>query len=319
MADSELLLGIDIGGTNTAFGLVNNDGRILYQASISTTDFATVNELLTHIYYIITKTFQVNIQQITGVGIGAPAANSLTGIMQAPSNIKWQSPIFLQESALQIFKLPCVIDNDANASAIGEMMYGNAKKYADFLTITLGTGVGSGIIINHKLLHGHTGFAGELGHTIVDINGRVCGCGRNGCLETYVATKGILITFDALKQAYPSLWQICSLKSKAEVSTYDIAMAAQSGDKLCMMVFDKTASYLGLALANAVAFSSPQAIILFGGIAQAGSVLLDPLKRYFDQYLLHLYKDTVQITTSGLPAANAAILGAAALAKQANN
>lgn len=310
----KVAIGIDIGGTNTTFGFVNRQGEVLAKGSIPSQDREFFEDFLSDLYVEIQHVIQAykGEFEIIGVGIGAPNGNFYNGTIEYAPNLRWKGIIHVADLFQQKFGIPAVLTNDANAAAIGEMVYGSAKNIRDFIMITLGTGVGSGIVVNGELVYGHDGFAGELGHVIIKENGRLCGCGRNGCLEAYCSAPGMKKT--ALKLIAQNTFQstLCSIPPEELNSKY-VAEAAMAGDKLALEVFDYTGRILGLALANAVAFSSPKAIFLFGGPTAAGDILFVPLKKYFEENLLPIFKQKVDILLSGLPAGDAAIVGASAL------
>lgn len=312
---NKLAIGIDIGGTNTAFGFVARNGEVLVKGSIPTQVHEDFDDYLNDLKKAIDAT-QKQIKsdfELVGIGIGAPNGNYYSGTIEYAPNLRWKGILAVTERFKQLFNLPAVLTNDANAAAIGEMVYGSAKDLHDFVMITLGTGVGSGIVVNGELVYGHDGFAGELGHMIIKENGRECGCGRLGCLEAYCSAPGIKKT--ALKLIAQNKWKstLCSI-SPDTLDSRKVAEAALSGDELALEVFDYTGRILGLALANAVAFSSPKAIFLFGGPTQAGDILFKPLRKYFEDNLLPIYKNKVSLLLSGLPPGDAAIVGASALA-----
>ena len=309
----KVVLGIDIGGTNTAFGFVDADGILLVETSIPTHPKESAEQLFNRLHPEEKKLFSSleKNYELAGIGIGAPNANYYKGTVELPPNLNWGT-VNIVELCGRYFSVPCAITNDANAAAIGELKFGAGKNLKDFIVITLGTGVGSGIIVNGELVYGHDGFAGEIGHTIYDINGRHCGCGRRGCLETYASASGIKRTvFELLADTnFPSTLSGISFD---ELSAKLISDAALGGDKIALMAFDKTAKILGIKLADAVAHTSPQAIILFGGLANAGGLILEPTKKYMEEYMLNIFKGKVKILPSGLKNGNAAILGSAAL------
>jgi len=314
-------IGIDIGGTNTAFGLVNRRGDILVQDRLHTQDYANP-ELFVQAIYDNLKPYieQYGKSQINGIGAGAPIANHYTGEILMSANLLWKGAIPLQRLLSDTFGLPATITNDANATAIGEMTYGAAKGMKDFIIITLGTGVGSGFVANGQLIYGHDGFAGELGHTIVVRDGRLCGCGRKGCMETYASATGIVRTameLIALHERDPipehEDWLLNVFSRGDEISSSGIYKAAVTGDPLAIEIFEFTGKILGETLANAVAITSPEAIILFGGLAKAGDFILKPTKKHMELNLLSVYRDKIDIIPSGLSERDAAILGAAAL------
>ena len=313
MMHKQLAIGIDIGGTNTVFGIVDENGNCLAQNAIKTSNYPQVSEFVA----VVSKEVNVLIDsldytEIIGMGIGAPNGNYYTGTIDFAPNLKWEGVVHLVDLFKKHFNFPVYLTNDANAAAIGERIYGAAKGIADFVMVTLGTGLGSGFVVNGNLVYGHDGFAGELGHTIVEKNGRTCGCGRKGCLETYASASGIVRTAkEILENSNSSL-----LSDLNEITSKSIASAAIEGDQLALDIFDYTAEKLGFSLANTVAISSPKLIVLFGGLAQSGDLIIKPTKNYMEDYLLNIYKNKVDIVQSKLKASDAAILGASALVWQ---
>ncbi|MGD9494077.1 MAG: ROK family protein [Bacteroidales bacterium] len=313
MSKNNLVCGIDIGGTNTTAGLVTPDGTIVLKKNIPTTTHKTIGDFIDAVATLIQNMVSETGCALTGIGIGAPNGNFYNGTIEFAPNLPWKGVIRFTEQLKKYFPTTNIIlTNDANAAAWGEKIYGAAKGENDFIMITLGTGVGSGIVCGGNLVYGHDGFAGEIGHTIVDPNGRICGCGRKGCLETYTSASGVVKTaLELLESA-----QQKSLLSKIppeKITSKEIADAALKGDKLAIEVFDKTAYYLALKLSDAVAHTSPSSIYTFGGVAKAGDLLMLPLKKYFNEFLLQIYKNKVELKWSALPDNDAAILGAASL------
>lgn len=314
------VMGVDIGGTNTVFGIVDARGQVVASGSIKTQKHSDFDAYMEELHAEMERLLKDNDAEdkIQGIGIGAPNANYYTGEIQNPPNLPWGDVIPLAEKMSKAFGgIPVAITNDANAAALGEMTYGAARGLKDFIMITLGTGVGSGIVINGQLVYGHDGFAGELGHLVVKRNnGRVCGCGRTGCLEAYCSATGVARTareFIELR-AEPSKLRDIPVEDITSKDVYDAAMA---GDKMAKEIFDYTAKILGDALADMVAFSSPQAIILFGGLAKSGDLLLKPLKEEFEKALFPIFKGKCKILVSELKEADAAVLGASALGWEA--
>jgi glucokinase len=304
-------IGIDIGGTHTAFGIVDKQGLIVFQDKVLTREQESIDILIDAIYEKLQAPIaNLGVSTIKGIGVGAPNGNFYNGTIEFAPNLPWKGIIPLAQLFQQKFDLHTIVTNDANAAAIGEMMYGAAKGMKDFMMVTLGTGVGSGFVANGKMIYGHDGFAGELGHVIAVREGRPCGCGRKGCLETYASATGIVRTANEYLQhsEAPSL-----LRQQEEISAKSIYEAAQAGDEMALAIFDVTGKILGQSLADAVAITSPQAIILFGGLAQAGSFLFGPTKQYFEDNLLIIYKNKIDILPSELKESDVAILGAAAL------
>lgn len=311
-----LVIGIDIGGTGTKFGIVDANGNVLFHGDISTKKHATVESFIDELHHELTELIEKagGPGRFKGIGVGAPNGNYYTGTIEYAPNLPWKGIIPLAKMLEDKFKLSVTLTNDANAAAIGEMMYGAAKGMKDFIMITLGTGVGSGIVANGQLIYGHDGFAGELGHTIVIPDGRLhAGTGKKGSLESYASATGVRLTaIEMLKNSTePSLLRTIpedKLDSKA------VFEAAQEGDKIAKEIFEFTGRILGLALANAVMFSSPEAIVLFGGLTKAGEYILKPTREHMEENLIQVFQNKVKILISHLKESDAAILGASALA-----
>ena len=310
---TKVTIGIDVGGTNTVFGFVDQEGNCIYESSIPTHSEQNADQLFERLFLNINNDFKKfsNEYELFGIGIGAPNANYYKGTVELPPNLNW-GMVNVIDLVKKYSSLPAAITNDANAAAIGEMIFGAAKGMKNFIVITLGTGLGSGIVVNGELVYGADGFAGEIGHTIFDMNGRECGCGRRGCLETYASASGIRRTvFELIGNTnIPSRLREISF---SQLSAKDIADAAMRGDKLALKAFDYTAKVLGLKLADAVAHLSPEAIILFGGLANAGDLIFLPTKQYMEEFMLNIFKNKVKLIPSALPGAHAAVLGASAL------
>ncbi len=308
-------IGIDIGGTNTMLGLADENGQIVQTSNFKTNSFESSADYITHLSKKINEMLNDTISntaifELIGIGIGAPNANFYTGCIVEAPNLPWKGTIHLVDELKKKFDTNIIMTNDANAAAIGEKIYGKAKGLNDFLVVTLGTGVGSGFVTNGNILYGSTGFAGELGHTSVLKDGRPCNCGRRGCLETYCSATGIVRTV----REWLSEGATSSLKDSPELSSADIYKAAIAGDELANRAFEYTGDLLGYQLAQAVAITSPSHIFLFGGLANAGDLILSPTRRSFDNHVLNIFSNTVQIEISELNnSSNAAILGAAAL------
>ncbi len=311
---NEHAIGIDIGGTNTKYGIVNHRGQIVFEGSIKTDQYPLIENIIDALY----EKLQPEIIKrkdivIIGIGVGAPNGNFYTGSIDYAPNLKWKGVIPLAKLMTDKFKLPTKLTNDANAAAVGEMMYGAARGMRDFIMITLGTGVGSGIFANGELILGHDGFAGELGHTIVVPGGRVHpNTGSMGSLESYASATGVTITAKEYMAGTdePSILRETSLDQLDSKMIFDAALA---GDSLAQKVFKSTGDILGMALANFVMFSSPQAIILFGGLTKAGDILMKPVKDSMERNLLPIFRDKIQLIFSELKESDAAILGASAL------
>lgn len=310
-----LAIGIDIGGTGTKFGIVDRVGNVLFSSEMSTRKHAEVetfiDELYNHLSDLIAKAGGVG--RMKGIGVGAPNGNYYTGTIEYAPNLPWKGIIPLAKMIEDKFKLPVTLTNDANAAAIGEMMYGAAKGMNDFIMITLGTGVGSGIVANGKLVYGHDGFAGELGHTIIIPDGRMHdGTGKKGSLESYASATGVrLTTLELLEKSDQPSW----LRNVPvdEIDSKKVYDAAMEGDELAKSIFEYTGKILGLALANFVMFSSPEAIVLFGGLTKAGDLILKPTRESMEDNLIQVFQNKVKILVSHLKESDAAILGASAL------
>ncbi len=311
-----LAIGIDIGGTGTKFGIVDRVGNVLFSSEISTRKHTDVNDFIHELHTELSKLID-NVGgtgRIKGIGVGAPNGNYYTGTIEYAPNLPWKGIIPLARMMEDKFKIPVVLTNDANAAAIGEMMYGAAQGMKDFIMITLGTGVGSGIVANGKLVYGHDGFAGELGHTTIIPNGRLHeGTGKRGSLESYASATGVrLTTLEILeKSTEPS-----SLRSvpSDQIDSKKVYEAAIAGDAVAKQIFESTGTILGAALANFVMFSSPEAIILFGGLTKAGDLILKPTRESMEANLIQIFQNKVKILVSHLKESDAAILGASALA-----
>lgn len=312
---SPLSIGVDIGGTGTKFGIVDRDGNVLFSGEMSTKKHAEVStfidELYTNLAVLIEKAGGVG--RMKGMGVGAPNGNFYTGTIEYAPNLPWKGIIPLANLIEAKFKLPVALTNDANAAAIGEMMYGAAKGMKDFIMITLGTGVGSGIVANGHLIYGHDGFAGELGHTIIIPDGRLHpGTGKKGSLESYASATGVRYTALELLETTDEPSTLRTIP-KEEMDSKKVYEAAIQGDKLARRVYDYTGRILGLALANAVMFSSPEAIVLFGGLTKAGDLILKPTREHMEANLIQVFQNKVKILISHLKESDAAILGASAL------
>ncbi|MDE5840639.1 MAG: ROK family protein [Muribaculaceae bacterium] len=314
------VLGVDIGGTNTVFGIVDARGQVIASDSIKTKKHAEFDDYVKELHSSVERLLRLNDAEdkIQGIGIGAPNANYYTGEIVNPPNLPWGPVIPLAEKVSEAFGgIPVAVTNDANAAALGEMTYGAARGMKDFIMITLGTGVGSGIVINGQMVYGHDGNAGELGHLVMKRNnGRMCGCGRTGCLEAYCSATGVARTareFLEIRQE-PSVLRNIDIEDITSKDVYDAAMA---GDKIAKDIFEYTGKILGEAFADMVAFSSPQAIILFGGLAKSGELLLKPLKEAFEKNVMPIFRGKTQILISELKESDAAVLGASALGWEA--
>ena len=309
-------IGIDIGGTNTDIGLVRDDGRVMAKKNITTSKYYDADIYVSDMYDQIKLLMAENsIDAIEGIGVAAPVGNYYTGCIENASNLNFRGITNLREMFSSYIDVPVVVSNDANAAAYGELVYGGARGMKHFIMFTLGTGVGSGIVVDGKLVLGKTGGAGELGHAILIPEGRQCGCGGKGCLETYTSSKGIRRTALELLEKTPNYTGALSKVNPDELTSKMVGEAANYGDPLAIEVFEQTGYLLGIAMANAVTFSGPEAIFLMGGPVKAGEALLKPLRKSFEEHLCFIFKGSVDIRVSELPDNDAAILGAAALVK----
>ena len=320
-------IGVDLGGTNTVFGIVDAQGNIVAQDSIKTQAYSTAEAFVeAGVACLQPLINQVGgIESIVGMGIGAPNANYYSGVIEIAPNIAWAHNTVVPLAQMFSEKLSTLtanrstltvrMTNDANAAAMGEMAYGAARGMKNFIVITLGTGVGSGIVVNGQLLYGHDGFAGELGHVIMvrGKEGRLCGCGRTGCLETYCSATGVARTAREIltKTDRPSL-----LRNKPieQIESLDVSIAASQGDEVANEIFQFTGKMLGEACADFTAFSSPEAFIFFGGLCKAGDLIMKPIEESYNSSVMPIYRGKAKFLMSALMNSNAAVLGASALA-----
>ncbi len=310
------VVGMDIGGTNTVFGVVDARGNVVSKSAIKTGVHTDINLYINDIHIELSKLIDAagGIDKFKGIGVGAPNGNYYTGNIEFAPNLLWKGIVPLSKLMSEKFGIPAALTNDANAAAVGELTYGAARGMKNFIMITLGTGVGSGIVIDGKVVYGHDGFAGELGHTtIIRDNGRQCGCGKKGCLEAYCSANGVARTAaEIIKESKEdSLLRNIPVES---ITSKDVYEAAVQGDKVALEIFDQTGKMLGQALADFIAFSAPEAIVLFGGLTKSGSFILDPVVKHMNENVLPIWKDKVKVLFSELKEADAAILGASALA-----
>jgi glucokinase len=313
---NELAVGIDIGGTNTKYGIVNHRGEILEKGELRTDAYPKVEEYVDALHEALGPIIKKygGETSIKGIGIGAPNGNPFSGTIEYAPNLRWRGVIHLCELVTAKFKMPSVINNDAKSAAIGEMTYGAARGMKDFIMITLGTGVGSGIVVNGQVVYGHDGFAGELGHTTIRPGGRKHpGTGMHGTLETYASATGIAVTANEMLDEDPRQQSLMRKYQREEITAKVVAEAAEKGDKIAQDVYRFTGQILGEALANFVMFSSPEAIILFGGVIKAGDLILKPTREHMEKNLLPIFQNKVKLVFSELKEADAAILGASAL------
>ncbi len=314
MIEKSYVVGMDIGGTNTVFGIVDSRGNVLASDSIKTHSYDKIEEYVDAVCSKLTPLLDKvgGAEAIKGMGIGAPNGNYYNGTIEFAPNLPWKGVIPLASLFEEKLGIPTALTNDANAAAIGEMTYGAARGLKDFIMITLGTGVGSGIVINGQLVYGHDGFAGELGHVVVNREGRACGCGRKGCLETYCSATGVARTAREFLAARtePSLLREIPAE---EIVSKDVYDAAVQGDKLALDIFEYTGTILGQALADFIAFSSPEAIVLFGGLSKSGDYIMKPVQKAMEANVLKIYAGKTKLLLSQLKDADAAVLGASAL------
>lgn len=308
------VIGIDMGGTNTAFGIVDTRGNVIVKGSIKTDNLDIddyISQLRTECGKLIDSVG--GIDKIKGIGAGCPNGNYYTGNIEYAPNLPWKGIVPFAKMLSEAFGLPTAITNDANAAAVGEMTYGVARGMKNFIMITLGTGVGSGIVIDGKIVYGHDGFAGELGHVNIMRNGRMCGCGRLGCLEAYTSATGVARSAHEIldMSETPSSLRNIPVETITSKDVYDAAMA---GDEVAKEIFNYTGKLLGEAFSDFVAFSAPEAIVLFGGLAKAGDLILKPIVENMEKNLLTVWKGKVKVLFSTLKDADAAVLGASALA-----
>lgn len=310
------VIGMDMGGTNTVFGIVDARGNVISKAAVKTGVHQDINLYVQDIYDELIKLIDDagGISVIKGIGVGAPNGNYYTGNIEFAPNLNWKGVIPFSQLMKDKFGIPAVLTNDANAAAIGEMTYGAARGMKNFIMITLGTGVGSGIVIDGKLVYGHDGFAGELGHTCsVRNNGRQCACGKTGCLETYASANGVARTAREILETRKddSLLRNIPVES---ITSKDVHDAALQGDIVALEIFEFTGKILGEALSDFVAFSAPEAIVLFGGLTKSGNYIMKPIVEHMEKNLLAIWKGKIKVLFSDLKEADAAVLGASALA-----
>ncbi len=314
--EKPFVIGIDMGGTNTAFGIVDGRGQIVARSLIRTQQYPAIDDYIEALYEAMMPIVDSvgGMELIRGIGAGAPNANYYTGNIEQASNLPWKEVVPFANLLTEKFGIPARVTNDANAAAMGEMMYGVARGMKNFIMITLGTGVGSGIVIDGKVVYGYDGYAGELGHTtVVREGGRLCGCGKRGCLETYASCTGVARTAREWLQTTDrdSLLRRMDRDSITSKSVYE---AALEGDAMAKDIFEYTGRILGEKFADFIAFSAPEAIILFGGLTQAGDFIFEPIRKYMDLNVLPRWRGRVKLLSSGLKESDVAVLGASALA-----
>jgi glucokinase len=318
----DVVVGIDIGGTFTKFGIIDRIGNVLVEGSVPTDQTDNINVYLNGLCSAIDEKVRSlgDAVAVKGIGVGAPNGNYKKGSIEFAPNLKWAhgKVIHLVDLIKERYAVPVAVTNDANAAAIGEMIYGGAKGVSDFVLITLGTGLGSGIVVNGDLVYGYDGFAGEVGHVQVAENGRLCGCGKYGCLETYVSAPGIKRTVFGLLAYYNGKSEL-SAYSFDQLTSEMIYNAAKNGDKVALEAFQRTGEILGAKLADTVAHTAPQKIFIFGGLAKSGDFILNPTRESFEKNLLKIWQGKISIELSQLAEGNVAILGASALIWQELN
>lgn len=314
--DKPYAIGIDVGGTNTVAGIVDKRGQIILSGSIKTAKHSQVEDYLDELTNLVNGLIEKTTtkDQIKGIGAGTPNGNYFTGSIEFAPNLPWKGVIPFAQMLEDRIGIPVALTNDANAAAIGEMTYGAARGMKDFIVITLGTGVGSGIVVNGQLVYGHDGFAGELGHVIVRRhNGRLCGCGRSGCLEAYSSATGMARTAREYLEMRPDVNTRLRDIPAEDITSKDVFEAAMAGDEMAKDIFQFTGEMLGEAFADFVAFSSPEAIILFGGLSKAGDLIMNPIRESMEENLLPIFKNKIKLMFSELKESDAAVLGASAL------
>ncbi|MCF0184140.1 MAG: ROK family protein [Bacteroidaceae bacterium] len=308
------VIGLDLGGTNSVFGIVDKDAKIIAQTSVKTgkDDPETyVNRCVEALKVIINNVG--GIEKIHAMGIGAPNGNFYSGMVEEAANLPWKGDVPLARMFEVKLGIPVVLTNDANAAAMGEMKYGVAKGMKNFMMITLGTGVGSGIVVDGKIVYGSDGFAGELGHVIVEKHkGRQCGCGRKGCLETYCSATGVARSAKEVISTSEVETKLREIPLE-DITSYDVFKAAMDGDPIAQSIYEFTGRLLGEACANFTCFSSPEAYVFFGGLTKSGDLLMEPLRKAYDENVLRNYRGKTKLLISALDDASAAVLGASAL------
>lgn len=317
--EKQYVLGLDMGGTNSVLGLVNKEGQVVASASIKTQSYPDITDYINALYDAAQPLIQKagGADAIRGIGAGVPNGNYYTGMIEGAMNLPWPVVPFAKLMS-ERFGIPCKLTNDANAAAQGEMTYGAARGMKNFIMITLGTGVGSGIVIDGKVVYGHDGFAGELGHTtaVRGENARPCNCGKKGCLEAYCSATGVARTAKEIVSATDRPTQLRELDID-HITSYDVYKAAEAGDEVAKQIFDYTGTLLGQQMADFVAFSAPEAIFLFGGLTKSGHWIIDPVVKALNENVLKLWRNKVKVLFSSLAEADAAVLGASSLGWEA--
>lgn len=309
----EVFAGIDVGGTTTVAGLVDSTGKVLHRKIIQTNHYPELDQFVEALAVMVEELLNEGDYSLKGIGIGAPNGNFNRGTIEMATNLAWKGVVPLARMVGDRCQAEVRLTNDANATALGEMIFGGAKGMNDFVVLTLGTGLGSGVVVNGEVMNGTTGFGGEYGHVIMIPGGRDCGCGRQGCLETYVSATGLVRTVQWLLSEMDDKSPLRNVPS-SQLTSKDVAEAAERGDAVALQAYDITAETLAWAIVNIVSVHSPEAIFLFGGLARAGKLLFDPVNRYVEELIQPVFRGSVKILPSAIDENNAAILGAAALA-----
>ena len=314
MAQKPYVIGLDLGGTNSEFGIVDQNANIIASTRVKTAGHGDINQYVDDCVAALKPIIEQvgGIEKIHAMGIGAPNGNYYTGCIEFAPNLPWKGNIPLAQMFSDRLGVPVRLTNDANAAAMGEMQYGVAKGMQNFIMITLGTGVGSGIVCNGQMVLGCDGMAGELGHVIVEKDGRQCGCGRKGCLECYCSATGIARTAREIIEKTDKPTSLRNIPLD-QIDGLAITLAAKDGDPVAHEIFEYTGRILGEACANFAAFSSPEAFVFFGGLSKAGDLIMDPIKRAYEENVLSVYKGKAKLLVSELDGAGAAVLGASAL------
>lgn len=314
--ENPYVIGLDMGGTNSVFGIVDQRGTIKAQTAIKTQAYPDFKDYVKASVEALQPALDVigGIQNVKGMGIGAPNGNFYTGNIEYAANLLWPGIVPVAKMFEEALGIPCRVTNDANAAAMGEMTYGVARGMKNFIMITLGTGVGSGIVVDGKIVYGSDGFAGELGHFVVDHSpaGRKCGCGRSGCLETYCSATGVARTAREFLEKNTCDSVLRNL-DPANITSFDVYKAAEQGDKIALEIFDFTGKMLGTACADFTTFNTPEAFVFFGGLTKSGDYLMKPLKEAYDANVLNIFQGKAKLLISSLNGSEAAVLGASAL------
>ena len=313
--EKQYVIGLDMGGTNSVFGIVDQRGNIIAQTTISTKAYPVVHDYVAAGVEALKPLIDMvgGIENVRGMGIGAPNGNFYHGTIEYAANLAWGGVVPIAELfSHALGGIPVRVTNDANAAAMGEMAYGAAKGMKNWIMITLGTGVGSGIVCDGKIVYGSDGFAGELGHVVAVRDGRQCGCGRKGCLETYCSATGVTRTAREFLEKSDAPSPLRDLDPD-KITSYDVFCAAEKGDQIALDIFNFTGEVLGRACADFACFNSPEAFVFFGGLTKAGHYIMDPIKKAYDENVLYNYKGKAQIVVSALKGSEAAVLGASAL------